>query len=614
MRPSSLVIRISLALVGIVALAAVTMVTTYWISDQADNDAYAINAAGALRMHTYRLGLLSQTEAPADAVQAAQDQYERAWQDPVLAQLAHGNPALAKQLEQARQHSQQIATSPAGTDSQTLLDEQVARIEQLVTSIQNHTERNAQLLRLVQVLALFSVLGLAAVVIYWLRTKVEQPLSELTRLAGRIGEGDFTGRATCTQMNELGILAQTFNRMSDAIAQMHGQMEQRIKEQTEELQRSNTALRFLYDTAKTIIEQEGGQIDYQPIMSRLAELVQADDIELCLITETGDAPYLQVLPEQSIHDVCVLRNCDDCLHGDLLTSTTGTDQHPVFRYSFPMVREQQHYGVLVCRTPTNTTLDEWQQQLIESVADQLALALSLQAQEDNARRLTLVHERTVIARELHDSLAQALSYLKIQVTRLNRALTKDDKATLQDVSNELQEGLSSAYRQLRELLTTFRLKVDAPGFLSALQSSIKQLDEQTPMALHCAYNLDNAPLTPNEEVHLLQIVREATQNAIRHSGGENVHISLYQNKDKTIHLSIEDDGGGIPDKPEKLNHYGLAIMQERGRNLGGTLSIRNRATGGAGVYVTFTPEYLRQQNVFARESTHSAQADLEPRT
>lgn len=614
MRPSSLVIRISLALVGIVALAAVTMVTTYWISDQADNDAYAINAAGALRMHTYRLALLSQSDAPEPAVQAAREAYDQAWQDPVFAQVTHGSPALVQQLEQAREYSQKIVRDPPGPDAQVLLDEQVARIDQLVSGIQSHAERNGQRLRLVQVLALFSVLGLAAIVIHWLRTQVAQPLSELTNLAATVGKGDFSGRATTTQMNELGVLAQTFNHMSDAIAQTHGQMEQRIAAQTEELQRSNTALRFLYDTAKAILEHEGDQIDYQPIMTRLAELVQADDIELCLFTETGDAPYLQVLPEHSVHDVCVLRNCDDCLHGELLTSTTGPDQSPIFRYSFPMVREQQHYGVLVCRTPVGTTLDDWQQQLIESVADQLALALSLQAEEDNARRLTLVHERTVIARELHDSLAQALSYLKIQVTRLNRALAKDDKATLQDVSNELQEGLNSAYRQLRELLTTFRLKVDVPGFANALQSSIKQLDEQTSMTLHCQYQLDNVPLTPNEEVHLLQIVREATQNAIRHSGGENVHINLYQNSDKTIHLNIEDDGSGMPNNPEKLNHYGLAIMQERGRNLGGTLSIENTATGGAGVYFTFTPEYVRQQNVFARESTHSAKADLGPRT
>lgn len=602
MRPSSLVIRISLALAGIVALAAITMATTYWISDKADSDAYAINAAGALRMQTYRLGLLSQSQAADETLRAAREQLERAWQDPVFAQLAHGNAELEKQWLLARQHGQGLATLPAGADSQRRLDDQVAHIERMVTLIQNHAERNAQLLRLVQVLALFAVLGLAAVVIYWLRTKVEQPLSELTRLARRVGEGDFTGRATCQQMNELGILAQTFNKMSDAIAQMHGQMEKRIHEQTEELQRSNTALQFLYDTAKTIIEQDSGQIDFQPIMSRLADLVHADDIELCLITETGATPYLQVLPEQSVHDVCVLRNCADCLRGELLlTSTDADDPAPIFRYSFPMVREQEHYGVVVCRTSVNATLDQWQQQLIESVADQLALALSLQTQEANSRRLTLVHERTVIARELHDSLAQALSYLKIQVTRLNRALAKDDKTTLQDVSNELQEGLTSAYRQLRELLTTFRLKVDAPGFLSALQGSIKQLDEQTPMQLHFQYTLDNVPLSPNEEVHLLQIVREATQNAIQHSGGKNVHINLYQSSDKTIHLNIEDDGSGIPDNPEKLNHYGLAIMQERGKNLGGDLNIRNIATGGAGVYFSFTPDYLQSQKVIARD-------------
>src|SRR5690625_6346750 len=110
-------------------------------------------------------------------------------------------------------------------------------------------------------------------------------------------------------MNELGVLAQTFNHMSDAIAQTHGQMEQRIAAQTEELQRSNTALRFLYDTAKAILEHEGDQIDYQPIMTRLAELVQADDIELCLVTENGDALYLYVIPVHSVNDVCELSRC-----------------------------------------------------------------------------------------------------------------------------------------------------------------------------------------------------------------------------------------------------------------------------------------------------------------
>lgn len=165
---------------------------------------------------------------------------------------------------------------------------------------------------------------------------------------------------------------------------------------------------------------------------------------------------------------------------------------------------------------------------------------------------------------------------------------------------ELHEGLNSAYRQLRELLTTFRLKVDGPGLLSSLQSSVKQLSEQCEMQISLDYSLNNLPLTPNEEIHLLQIIREASQNAIHHSGGREVLIKVHQDAHKDVQLSIEDDGVGISQSPEKLNHYGLAIMQERGKNLGGDLTIRRRTNGGTGVYFRFTPDYLLQRNLIAR--------------
>lgn len=607
MRRTSLVIRIGLALAGIVALAAVTMVSSYWISDRADSHAYAINLAGSLRMQTYRLGLLAQAPATSsEQLEAAYEQLEQSWKHPVLTNLRQASPSVDRAYSEAQNYWQQLEPLLRQNDSGALenrLDQQVASIDQLVSQIQQHAEANAQLLRLIQVIALLAILLLAAIVIYGLKVKVEQPLSELTRMARKVGRGDFSGQVKLQEMDELGVLGESFNRMNQAIAGMHAQMEERIAQQTLELQRSNTTLQFLYDIAKSIIEQETGRIDYQPIISRLTELVEADDVELCLITETGDDPYLQIKPEQSEGDLCVLRNCSDCLTGEVQTGTqypglTG----PVSRYSFPMTRENHHYGVLVCRMGEGKALENWQQQLLQSVADQLALALSLQAQEENARRLSLAHERTVIARELHDSLAQALSYLKIQVTRLNRALAKEDRATLEDVSKELQEGLSSAYQQLRELLTTFRLKVDGPGLLGALQSSVKQLTEQTRMDIELSYGLSSLPLTPNEEIHLAQIVREATQNAIHHSEGSKVNIQLWQDEQKRVQVSIEDDGKGLPEKTEKLNHYGMAIMQERSKNLGGELQVRNRPTGGTGVYFDFVPECRKHSGVFARQS------------
>lgn len=601
MRQSSIVIRISLMLAGIVALSAATMLTSYWISDKADSDAWAINIAGSLRVQSYQVGLLTSQDSP-EALQQARDQLTQTWQHPIFKSLRHDNDALGESYAIAFQHWETMQPQLTNASTQqlpALLNEHIRLLNNLVTSIQHHAERNARHLRLVQVSALFLILLLSAIVIYWLKVKVEQPLSELTQAAKRVSQGDFSYRLAPRGMDELGVLARTHNRMSYAIAHMHEQMEEQIEQQTRALQRSNTALQFLYDTARRIIEHDSSGIDYDEIVTRLAQLVDAKDIELCLMTEAGDAPYLQIKPTDSGKAPCTAQNCSSCLQGETVTFTNN----PLClrRYSFPMLYEHQHYGVLACRMNDNTELDHWQQQLIQSVADQLAVALNLQSQEDNARRLSLVHERTVIARELHDSLAQALSYLKIQVTRLNRALLKDDKVTLEDVSKELQEGLGSAYRQLRELLTTFRLKVDGPGLLSTLQTSVKQLSEQSDMHISLDYTLSNLPLTPNEEIHLLQIIREASQNAIHHSGGNEVLIKVHQDEHKNVQLSIEDDGVGISQSPEKLNHYGLAIMQERGKNLGGNLTVRRRDTQGTGVYFSFTPDYLQQRNLIARQ-------------
>ncbi|WP_198411227.1 ATP-binding protein [Marinimicrobium alkaliphilum] len=547
MRQSSIVLRISMALAGIITLAAATMLTSYWIADRADSDAQAINLAGSLRMNSYKLAmLLHQTPVPEPAVSQTRERLANTWAHPLLHELRARDPALAEAYGAAERHWQALDPAlMAGQIDTATLDRYVDTLEALVLAIQNHAQDNARTLRRMQIGALILMLSLTAIAIYWLKTKVAQPLTDLTR----------------------------------------------------ELQRSNTALQFLYETANTIIKHPPEGLDYGHIVTRLSELANTEDLELCLMTSAGDTPYLQVTPSHSVHQPCVSQQCYSCLKGELVTGYSGStldEDGAVVRHSFPLVYEQHHYGVLVCRLRDDQALDTWQRQLIQSVADQLAVALSLQQQEDNARRLSLIHERTVIARELHDSLAQALSYLKIQVTRLNRALAKDDKATLESVSAELHEGLGSAYRQLRELLTTFRLKVDEPGLINALQTSVDQLSAQTDMHITLACSITHLPLTPNEEIHLLQIVREATQNAIHHSEGQQVAIRLHQSDDKQIQVRIEDDGIGIANAPEKPNHYGLTIMRERAHSLGGELHLSNRVPTGTRVYFAFVPRYLHR--------------------
>ncbi|HFX0846850.1 TPA: two-component system response regulator NarL [Pseudomonas aeruginosa] len=122
-------------------------------------------------------------------------------------------------------------------------------------------------------------------------------------------------------------------------------------------------------------------------------------------------------------------------------------------------------------------LENWQQQLIETFCDNIARTFALSLQQEQESRLALFAERGTIARELHDSLAQSLSYLKIQVSRLGTLLKREAPAEkIEDTLDELREGLNGAYRQLRELLTTFRLSLDEPSLEAALDPDMILLD------------------------------------------------------------------------------------------------------------------------------------------
>lgn len=547
-------------------------------------------------MNTYRAGLLTAHPDRQEVLQDVVAELDATWNHSAFRRFEHGDVAIYEQFRhtQARWETlkpellESTGPTPVNYEELTAL---VDDIDQLVGMIQADAEQKIQQLRLVLVVALFATVLLTVIIMHWLRTRFELPMRQLALTARRIGQGDFTARSQLQQDDELGSLARTMNKMSDTISYMYGQLESRVQEQTTELQRSNTTLEFLLSMSRRINERALDYDDYHTVVNELRDMLGVSDIELCLLTEQGDVPYLQLQPEQSPNHPCITHNCDDCLAASECSSVESGRR--IYRY--PLARDGHTYGILIVRLNTPQYLDDWKLTIVESAADQLALSMTLKAEEDQVRRLALMKERTVIARELHDSLAQALSYLKIQVTRLNKAIQTNNQALIEDVSTELREGLNSAYRQLRELLTTFRLKVDGSGLIDALKRTIRQLQEQTDMTINLDYRLNSIPLAPHEEIHVLQIIREACQNAVHHSQGQAVQVRLRRLQNDHLELAVEDDGIGLPDKPEKLNHYGLAIIKERANQLGGLSEIQNLPAGGVGVYISFKPESLQQR-------------------
>lgn len=598
-------------------VSIISMFSSVFISEMADQDALIINDAGSLRKQSYKifaeLELLPQIKSSAvNTVQSRLNQSIETFSTKIDSPLMHiksdlftNNSLLDLLVEiQGSWHSDikpqlvHYSINPDQLNEETLLslhnviENYVLRLDNLVTLYQQRAENRILMIRTILGISLFITTLLAAITMMQISRKIEKPLSELTNTAKRIMAGDYTTRTSIKQDDELGLLAETMNKMSEALSVSYGELEKRVENKTLALRQSNDSLELLYQTSQ-LINQSSTVLDLSSVVNKLSEITHKEDIDLCLTTEQSNIPYEHIITtDKAMPDRCNEGDCGGCLKGNN-PNDIKTIKTMAMRY--PIKKDDISYGVLVCNLETDKPLEAWQHQLFSSITTLIANGLHIRQQNEQGRRITLLNERNVIARELHDSLAQALSYLKIQVTRLQKMRAKEaSEEQIEEVINELKTGLSAAYRQLRELLTTFRLQIDVEGLEQTFIHMVSQLKER---ASHIDFDLDysigNLPLTPNEEIHLMQIAREATQNATNHSGGDSVEICVFTDTLKNVHLTIEDNGIGMPEDPTKLNHYGLAIMQERSQHLNGNISIKQGKEKGVLVELVFRPSFLR---------------------
>jgi two-component system nitrate/nitrite sensor histidine kinase NarX len=249
-------------------------------------------------------------------------------------------------------------------------------------------------------------------------------------------------------------------------------------------------------------------------------------------------------------------------------------------------------GVLKVEADGDRLFEESEIRLVEMTAQLLSMVMGSQGREQEGRRVALLEERSAIARELHDSLAQSLSFMKIQIARLQSNVGAEGvpEAAIHGIVNELREGLDNAYRELRELLATFRVHMDVRGLGYSIQSAIDEFTQRSSLSITFDNRLVNCRLTVNEEFHILHVVREALSNIVRHSGAKNVTIAMSSQTNGTIMVTIDDDGVGYTFKSDEPHHYGQTIMKERASSLGGEVEVLRRRKGGTRVRLVFNPK------------------------
>ena len=325
--------------------------------------------------------------------------------------------------------------------------------------------------------------------------------------------------------------------------------------------------------------RDGGADVLEAVIHDIEDLMGVNNGTICL-GHPGDSQayrYASTSPKDIVIATTTDRQCDVCLgNGESHTFQieNQTIGEPVKIFSTPIKDTNQQYGVLLVEFSTDMTLEPWQERLLETVASHIALAINVAQQVSESRRLSLFEERSVIARELHDSIAQSLSYLKIQVARLEKAIDDQaDRSNLLELTGVIRSALNGAYRQLRELLTTFRLRISETELGEAIKKTVSEFSERSGIPIEYDNRIGNCKFSPNAEIHVIQIVREALSNIIRHADASHAAVVVSCNQDGIVTITVEDDGVGIGDQGDMMQHYGLPIMKERAEWLGGNLQV-----------------------------------------
>jgi two-component system, NarL family, nitrate/nitrite sensor histidine kinase NarX len=257
--------------------------------------------------------------------------------------------------------------------------------------------------------------------------------------------------------------------------------------------------------------------------------------------------------------------------------------------SVPIRLQQRLLGEfnLFFRQPVLLGADEIE--LLDSLASHLASSLEGLRADALDREAAVAQERALLARNLHDSIAQSLAFLKIQVQLLRGAVNKGQTEQTEIALDELDTGLRESMGDVRELLVHFRTRTNTDDIAQALQETLQKFRSQTGLPAQLLVQGQGLPLPADVQVQVLHIIQEALSNVRKHAAATEIAVEMIRGA--RWRFLVRDNGSGFDTLQHPgESHVGLNIMRERAARIGAVVDIRSRA--GQGTTVTLTlPEH-----------------------
>lgn len=242
---------------------------------------------------------------------------------------------------------------------------------------------------------------------------------------------------------------------------------------------------------------------------------------------------------------------------------------------------------------------EEQHALLLSIGQHLGMAVEKANVDNEARLLSIMQERTRMAHELHDSLAQTLASMRYKVRLLDESFNTADDEQIWSELDGLEGIIENANIELRSLITDFRAPIDGKGLVRSIERLSERFEIETGLDVFFYQNWIAENISRDVEIEVIRIVQEALANIRKHSQAKTVRILMYSAESGECRILVEDDGVGFDTEAKikaqdvdcavkKGDHIGLTVMQERATRIGGHVQYESEFGEGTLVQLNFS--------------------------
>jgi two-component system nitrate/nitrite sensor histidine kinase NarX len=614
MVPRTLAAKLLSLGIALLVAAVVSIGMSMWVGWQLEGGAAAVNEAGRLRMQTWRLAAHVQAGTPASVEDLAREF------DASLALLRAGDPArpLAAPWDEASRARfadvhvqwQQLRAEwlGAGLHPPARLARQAAdfvvQVDQLVGAIEHSLAAWTAILSLFQMAMMGMAIAGAVVLMVAGYAFVLTPLAALRDGLARVRDGDLAARVDIASPDEFGDLADGFNRMAETLQGLYRNLEFKVREKTARLETQRERLARLYSVSAFLAHASTLEAMTRGFAREIRAIAGADAAAIRWSDE-GNQRYVLLagdcLPQWMAQGEHCVRT-GDC-HCGQAQQGASTRVIPIrdpgalrpvrcaeaefeTLISVPVMLQQRVLGEIDLFFRGPMSLDDEERQHLDALASHLASAMEGLRAEALERESAVAEERSLLARELHDSIAQSLAFLKIQVGLLREAMRRQDGPAVDRALDELDAGVRESTADVRELLVHFRTRTNGEDIVPALRTTLQKFEHQTGLTTHLSLESEGLPLPSDVQVQVLHVVQEALSNVRKHARAREVWVEVHQGSPWSV--EVRDDGIGFDStgaQPGEM-HVGLRIMRERAAGIGAQVAIDS--VPGAGTSVTLT--------------------------